>query len=272
MARPRERLKRLLAAIPDPGPALGATVLIFHRVGGGSTDELDCPTARFAAVLDALDGHDVVSLDAALDRLDRGDTTPSVCLTFDDGWGDVHANAFPLLQRRGLPFTIYLASAYMGAPMRWEGSTGTGSGPGLAWSSLAEMVASGLCTIGNHTHTHARPEALTAAELDRCSDTVEAHLGTRPHHFAYTWGIDVPALHDDLRRRFRSAATGALGRNLPGTDRMALRRVPVRASDPPAFVRATLAGGSLQAERAYEAIVRAAKAARPRKPRHTPRA
>jgi hypothetical protein len=35
-----------------------------------------------------------------------------------------------------------------------------------------------------------------------------------------------------LRARYRSAVTGELGRNLPGTDPMRLRRIPVRRTDP----------------------------------------
>ncbi len=75
-------------------------------------------TSRGSSTL--LDAHDVVSLDAALDRLDAGDARPSVVLTFDDGFDDVHANAWPLLKERGLPFTVYLASGLRG-PHRWSG-------------------------------------------------------------------------------------------------------------------------------------------------------
>ena len=42
--------------------------------------------------------------------------------------------------------------------MRWEGSTAREQGaPALTWDQLREMVDSGLCTVGNHTHTHVRP-------------------------------------------------------------------------------------------------------------------
>jgi peptidoglycan/xylan/chitin deacetylase (PgdA/CDA1 family) len=33
-------------------------------------------------------------------------------LTFDDGWGDFRANAFPIVQRYGFPATVYLTSYY----------------------------------------------------------------------------------------------------------------------------------------------------------------
>ncbi|WP_406280262.1 polysaccharide deacetylase family protein [Embleya sp. NBC_00896] len=260
--RVRATLKRGLAATAlarDPAP--GATLLIYHRVGGGSNDELDLPAAAFRDQLDLLPREHVVSLDVAVDRLAAGEKTPSIVLTFDDGFADVYANAWPELRRRALPFTLYLATGCIGAEMRWEGSTGTSAGsPALTWGQITEMAESGLATIGNHTRSHARPEVLTATELDDASDDIESRLGIRPAHFAYTWGIAVPDMEHALRCRFRSAATGVLGRNLPGCDPIRLRRVPVRRTDPPAFFRAKL-GGRLAQERAYAAVVSLGKKA-----------
>lgn len=257
----RTAVKRALAVASRKVPATGATLLIYHRVGGGTSNELDLPTAAFRRQLDLLTGHDVLSLDAALDRLDAGDDRPSVVLTFDDGFADMYDHAWPLLRERHLPFTIYLAAGYVGGPMRWEGATATGEpGLGLTWDQLGEMVASGLCTVGNHTQTHVRPEALTEAELDACTAAVEQHLSVTPRHFTYPWGIRVPAMEDALRARFRSASTGELGRNLPGADSMRLRRVPVRRSDPDAFFAAKLSGNLLP-ERLYGHMVGLAKRA-----------
>lgn len=257
----RTGLKRGLARCAGQRPAPGATVLIYHRVGGGTQDELDLPADRFAAQLDALPAGSVVPLDTALDRLDGFDRTPSVVLTFDDGFADVYDNAWPLLRDRGLPFTLYLASGMVGGTMRWEGSTGTSAGaPALTWDQLAEMHGSGLMTIGNHTRSHARPEALTEDELDAASEDIDKNLGVRPDHFAYTWGVPVPGMEHELRCRFRSAATGTLGRNLPGTDPIRLNRVPVRRTDPTEFFRAKLTG-NLGPERAYAKVVRLGKKA-----------
>lgn len=256
----RTALKRQLSRAGGRAPGAGASLLIYHRVGGGSPDERDVPAAAFAAQLDTLAGHDVVPLDVALDRLDAGDRRASVVLTFDDGFADVHAHAWPLLKERRLPFTLYLAAGHVGATMHWEGSTSRSPGPALGWDQLAEIAESGLCTVGNHTFTHPRPHLLTPQELDRCSAAVEDNLGphARPRHFAYTWGVDVPWMHPALRARFRSAATGRLGRNLPGYDAMTLRRIPVRGSDPIEFFAAKL-NGHLLPERTYDAAVKVAK-------------
>ncbi|WP_432560120.1 polysaccharide deacetylase family protein [Granulicoccus sp. GXG6511] len=257
---PRVRLKRVLAGVPGSRPAEGATLLIYHRLGGGTPDELDLPADAFERQVDLLAGHDVVSLDAALDRLDADERRASFVLTFDDGFEDVYQHAWPLLRERQLPFTIYVATAYLSKTMRWEGATAKGSpGKGLSWDQLAEMVDSGLCTIGNHTHNHVPPAELTEVELDRCTAEIEQHLGVTPRHFTYPWGVPVPGMEDALRERFRSSSTGELGRNAGLTDRMRLKRVPVRRTDPDEFFAAKLTG-NLAAERAYAGIVRVAKA------------
>jgi Polysaccharide deacetylase len=262
----RSALKRGLAAgsALDRRRARGATLLTYHRVDGGTSDELDLLAEQLTGQLDLLisGGHEVVSLDAALDRLDAGDEGPTVVLTFDDGFADVFTSAWPLLRERKMPFAVYLAAGLVGGQMRWEGSEAASQGASaLSWDQLAEMAETGLCTVGNHTWNHPGPDAVDVSQLDRCSDQIEARLGARPTHFAWTWGIPVAELLPEVRARFRSAATGAVGRNRPEGDRHWLRRVPVRRSDPLSFFRAKLTG-NLMPERTYATLVRVAKAGR----------
>lgn len=258
--RLRVTTKRALAQVRSRRRGEGVTILIYHRVGGGSADELDLDLAKFADQIDLLSAANVISLDEAARRLESGDRTPGTVLTFDDGFADVYDNAWPLLLDRALPFTLFLATRYIGGQMRWDGATAKSGGAGLTWDQISEFVESGLCTLGNHTHSHARPSELSAAELDACSDAIEARFGVRPQHFAYPWGVPVRHLEPELRRRFRTASTGYVGRNLPGRDLMRLRRVPVRHSDPLSFFAAKLTG-QLIPERTYGAIVAAAKKA-----------
>jgi peptidoglycan/xylan/chitin deacetylase (PgdA/CDA1 family) len=258
----RRTLKRGLAALTGPVRAdtapSGATLLIYHRVGGGTPDERDLPTPEFEAQVSTLADRDVVPLDTALDRLDAGDESPAIVLTFDDGFAEVYRTAWPLLRDAGLPFTLYVTTAYLDGTMHWPGSTSRHPGPALTWRQLEELAGHPLVTIGNHTHTHARPDRLSAEELDRCSELLEQRLGIIPRHYCFTWGVPVPEAMPLLDQRFRSAATGRVGRNGADADRLQLHRVPVRGSDPLPFFRAKLRG-NLGPERAYERIVAAAK-------------
>lgn len=255
----RTHLKRGLALAPEPRARAGTTVLIYHRVGGGSRDELDVPVDSFEAQLDVLVSQPVVPLGDAVSSIETGQASRAVVISFDDGFREVYENAWPRLRERRLPFTVYLASGYVGRTMRWEGSTARDRGAvGLTWTQLDEMVSTGLCTVGNHTHTHVRPELLTEAELDSCTEAIARHLDVVPQHFAFPWGRPVAAMDDRLRARFRSAATGRAGVNTADTDLMRLARVPVRRSDPIEFFRSKL-GGGLVAERLYTVGVATAK-------------
>lgn len=255
----RTAVKQVLTPLRGAQPASGLTILIYHRVGGGTPDERDVYTEAFAQQLEVLSQHRVLSLDAALDELAADDDRPKVVLTFDDGFMDIHDPVLPMLRPYGFPFVLYLATAYVGGQMHWEGSSASVGGPGLTWEQIEVLLASGLCTFGNHTHTHAPPLALTVDELERCSELIERKVGISPQHFAYPWGVRVPGIEPALRARFRSAVTGELGRNHPGDDPLRLRRVPVRRTDPIRFFDAKLRG-RLVAERAYAGIVRTAKA------------
>jgi peptidoglycan/xylan/chitin deacetylase (PgdA/CDA1 family) len=58
----------------------------------------------------------VISLAELVNRLESGKKVGGCCaITFDDGWQDNFTNAFPVLQRLGLPATIFLATDYMGS-------------------------------------------------------------------------------------------------------------------------------------------------------------
>lgn len=258
--RVRSSVKRNLARVSSTSPGSGLTMLIYHRVGGGTGDERDIAVPQFAEQLDVLADHRVLALDDALDELEAGDDREKIVITFDDGFADVHEAALPLLARHELPFTLYLTTGYVGKQMQWEGSTATADGPALDWKQLEELRDSGLCTIGNHTQTHPRPANLTTDELDAATFDCEQRLGIIPRHFAYTWGTPVPTMESVLQMRFRSVATGRPGRNHPGADFMRLKRVPVRQSDPVGFFAAKLRG-RLIPELTYGGAVAVAKRA-----------
>lgn len=117
-----------------------------------------------------------------------------VVLSFDDGFRDLYDNAFPILKKYNIPFTVYLVSDFPDgkADIWWiqlehllDGNVErfeelmkeiyqspqnmkevmhqmTDSSAdlelckelSLTWEQLREMVDSGLCTVGGHTKTH----------------------------------------------------------------------------------------------------------------------
>lgn len=225
----------------------GVTVLIYHRVGGGSASEVDLPVDEFDRQLAHLAEHaHVITLDDAVDLLRRPDATAGshVVITFDDGTDDFTDHAVPALVRHGLPATLYAATAFIDEQTRfpWDATPTT-------WSALRDAVGTGLVTVGSHTHSHwlldrLEPDAIDA-DLDRSIDLVGEHLGTAPTHFAYPKALPgSPTAEIAVRRRFASAALAASRVNRPGrTDLHRLWRTPVQRSDGFEFFAAKAAGG-----------------------------
>jgi len=110
------------------------------------------------AVLDQVQeaGLDVISLDAAVERLKEGDDRRFACFTFDDGYRDNLEYAYPLFKRRNLPLALYVPTDY---------PDGNGE---LWWLALEEILARSseieLCRNGAlwRLETRSVPEKIRA--------------------------------------------------------------------------------------------------------------
>ncbi|MFM7270471.1 MAG: polysaccharide deacetylase family protein [Actinomycetes bacterium] len=229
-------------------PAPGVTVLIYHRVGRRAAVEMDLDPAVFDAQMAELAASGrVVDLDAALGMLDGSGARPAfdpVVVTFDDGTADFADMAVPILERHGIPATMYLATGFLD-----DGRAFPHDGTPMSWAAVRDTMTSGVITYGSHTHTHALldrlPDPEVVAELDRSIDRIGQETGTAPRHFAYPKAVAPSAGADRLvRARFASAALAGTRRNPFGsTDLHALARTPIQAGDGPAWFRRKVDGG-----------------------------
>jgi peptidoglycan/xylan/chitin deacetylase (PgdA/CDA1 family) len=240
------------------------TVLLYHRIQRGNSAagrEVDVGAAAFDRQMASLaDAGTAASIDDALaPYLPTVDSRPEagraarVVVTFDDGFRDFVELALPILAGHGVPATLYLATGLV--------SGEAAAAPGrLSWRDLQDAVATGLVTIGAHTHSH--PDLSRASEseawdeLRRSKELVEDHLGVACRHFAYPYSKSSPAAERVARELFDSGAL-AWGTNRAGRiDLHRLARVPVLRSDGPLFFRAKV-GGRLDGEAlVYQALRR----------------
>jgi peptidoglycan/xylan/chitin deacetylase (PgdA/CDA1 family) len=92
------------------GPS--ARILYFHRINDDRDPFFPAMSTRlFEREMQFLARYyKVVSLDQLVDHLDRNDPGTPLTITFDDGYQDNFTHAFPILQRYGLPATIFLTT------------------------------------------------------------------------------------------------------------------------------------------------------------------
>jgi peptidoglycan/xylan/chitin deacetylase (PgdA/CDA1 family) len=93
-------------------------ILLYHRVCDLVSDpqRLAVSPDRFSRQLEVLSAQFSPMTLPALVEHARRNTVPSgaVAVTFDDGYADNLENAKPLLERWGVPATVFLATAYVG--------------------------------------------------------------------------------------------------------------------------------------------------------------
>jgi peptidoglycan/xylan/chitin deacetylase (PgdA/CDA1 family) len=103
-----------------------------------------------------------------------------IAITFDDGFRDNLTVALPLLEKYGLPMTLFMVAGFVGKPGY------------LTASDLRELAAHPLVTIGSHGYSHLHltrlePEEarLELAESKKC---LEALTGGPIDLLAYPYG------------------------------------------------------------------------------------
>ena len=248
MSAAKLTVKRLSRAadrvVPTP---VGITVLIYHRVGGGSTSAVDMDPHTFDEQLAVLAAeHRVLSLADALTELTDQSAAPrpGVVITFDDGTSDFTEFAVPALVRHGLPATLYAATHFIDSGERFPWDA-----PPATWGALRDAASTGLVTIGSHTHSHWLMDRIAApaicADLDRSIELIGEHIGVAPLDFAYPKAVPgSPVAEIEVRRRFRSAALASSRVNRHGTpDVHRLWRTPVQRNDTLEYFSAKAGGG-----------------------------
>lgn len=207
-------------------------MLIYHRVGGGTTSAVDLPVDVFRQQMDVVAAsRPVLRLDDAVEQLAAGQQPNGVVITFDDGTPDFYEVAVPVLESLGLPVTLYAATGPIdaGAPMPW-------GAPSACWAGLRAAVATGLVTIGSHTRDHPLLDRLeradVAEQLDTSIASITEQIGTAPRHFAYPKAVRGNAAAEiEVRSRFASAALAGNRVNVVGGDLYRLGRTPIHRSD-----------------------------------------
>jgi peptidoglycan/xylan/chitin deacetylase (PgdA/CDA1 family) len=110
----------LLERVTDRGPDL-LRVLTYHRIDDPRADSrlypglISATPAAFAAQMESVAArYRVISVHEVLDALRKGTGLPprSLLLTFDDAYCDFADHAWPVLQRLGLPATLFVPTAF----------------------------------------------------------------------------------------------------------------------------------------------------------------
>lgn len=161
-------------------------VLVFHSVG--SEDNFNVTKQNFHALLQVIKGK-VVPLDILLSNSDS--KTEKFSITFDDVRESFYFNAYPILCKYKIPFTLFVATSLLGE----KGY--------ITEEQLKEVSMNNLCTIGSHTvrHSFARYQSKEEflRELKNSKRSLEKITQSPIKFFAFPYG--TPAVCSCLNIR-----------------------------------------------------------------------
>ena len=225
----------LFLAIVTPASASAASscvVLQYHHVSSDTPASTSIGVGDFERQLGLIDqlGMQVMPLREVVAALRRGLPLPERCLalSFDDAYVSVYHQAWPLLRRRGWPFTVFV-------PTR---AIDLGLQPYMSWDQLRELAAGGAA-IENHGHRHShlirqgRNEShgqwlqRVTDDLARAQQRITAETGREPRLFAWPYGEYLPQLAPVLEMLDLTGFGQQSGPLALGMERLALPRFPV---------------------------------------------
>jgi peptidoglycan/xylan/chitin deacetylase (PgdA/CDA1 family) len=191
-------------------------------------------TRTFAAQIAWLsERFDIVTLSDAQHRLTTGNSKPTACITFDDGYADNCEFAIPLLLERKIPFTYFASTNHV---LRGESFPhDIAAGQPLAVNTIAQLrdLAAAGVEIGAHTRSHANLGAAKSRdelinEIVESKRELEDAVGVPIRYFAFPYGLhanlSAAAFQVAYEAGFAGVCSAYGGYNFPGDDPFHLRR------------------------------------------------
>ncbi len=197
----------------------GIAVLAYHSLDTSRSVVSTAPPVfrdQMACLKDA--GYRSLSRREAVAHRERAGAwhDNSVVVTFDDGYGNVHDCALPVIARYRLSATVFLVCGHVGGSNDWAAPPARqGRCPVLCRQAAVQLAAAGM-DIGTHTLTHPNLRGLRDSEVERemiVSQTeIADRLNLRVDSFAHPYSDVSPTALSVATRACRSACTTTLTR------------------------------------------------------------
>jgi peptidoglycan/xylan/chitin deacetylase (PgdA/CDA1 family) len=228
-------------------------VICFHKISSRFCWEGTWTTpGRFFAYVDRLlgAGYRFVPIGEFLDAAGSdGLGKRDLVLTFDDGYRELYDVVLPGLERRGVPFHVFLVTDYVGRVNDWELGLNRRPFRHLDWPEIVEMAGRGV-TFGSHGASHddltRLPARAVQSDLARSRAAIESRLGSPVRTVSYPFGRYNDAVKDAAREAGFEAAFSLYPKHRNARfDPFAIRRNGVYFIDPVALIETKLQPGPL---------------------------
>jgi peptidoglycan/xylan/chitin deacetylase (PgdA/CDA1 family) len=208
-----------------------ATVLCYHIVEAPAAPRMHIDRETFRQHLRYLEmtGYNVIPLRHLYEYVSgKRASIPknAIVITIDDGWRSTYTEAYPELQKRKFPFTVFIYPNIIGKTHN-----------ALSWKQIKEMSDAGV-DIQSHSLTHPyltqrRHRTLGEVgyaewlqkELAQSRRILEKETGKKVEFLAYPYGdYDTHVAEASARAGYSAALTCDFGRVRKGSDPLRMKR------------------------------------------------
>jgi len=168
--------------------------------------------------------YNVLPLETLVQLIKEENVPPkAVAITFDDGYKDNYAYAFPVLKKYNLPATIFIIVNEAGRPQADR----------LSWDEIKAMQGSGLITFGSHA---LGPEPLinvkskeeVKMQVSGSKKILEQKLARKVNLFSYPEGMfDAGTRQLVIDAGYLAAVATKPGKKYSACDVFALKRIRI---------------------------------------------
>lgn len=209
-----------------------AAILTYHSIDGSNSVISTAPKI-FRRQMKFLRENDynVISLSKLVELFtaNKSLSPKTVTLTFDDGFRNFYAEAFPVLEEYGFEATVFIVTDLCGKHNDWAGNPpALPRSELLAWSEIKELNEHGI-EFGSHTRTHPDLTRISDAEaqleLTESRLIIEDRLGTKVSTLAYPFGKFNSQIKLITEGSYDAACSVNLGKTQPDSDFYSLARI-----------------------------------------------
>lgn len=203
-------------------------ILMYHSINPKSNpamSRLIVSVQSFERQMHFLKKHNynILSLESVADLIRNKKKIPphTIAITFDDGYKDNYAYAFPILKKYHLPATIFIIVNEVGRPDR------------LSWDEIKIMQDSGIITMGSHAIgpeplINIKSESELKNQIFNAKKILEEKLLREVNLFSYPEG----RFNDKIRQLvieagYKAAVATSPGKKFANDDIFALKRLRI---------------------------------------------
>jgi glycosyltransferase involved in cell wall biosynthesis/peptidoglycan/xylan/chitin deacetylase (PgdA/CDA1 family) len=213
----------------------GISCLMYHNVSRrNGFGDWNVPPDLFRDHMRALadEGYQAIGIREWLDWVLEAKPLPErpIILSFDDGYGDLCDNVFPLLEELKFKAVVYIVTGQIGGRNQWDIEKGFPEVRLLSADEIVHAAKQGI-EFGSHSRSHRPLTSLNddelRTELGESASTLAALTGNGVLSFAYPHGRYDQRVLQEVRKHYPSALCSDYGLASLASDLHRIERNPI---------------------------------------------